>query len=471
MRHRVQVLRRHGWTIFAAGCVFLAVTSITEPTPEARYRAAAQADLGGLLEEVLAVYPYAIGSDAPKFALAEAAAEAQGAEVQAAAFQRLGGLPSDLEFEARGEASGRITFEVEGDEARPTARVANVLAEEWVKLRNREYRRRIEEISRELRRARSDAGVPPSGVNFYFDLLRFSTSQFQTRLELLERLATPAAVAERARVPREPVTQVGPAGAASMLGISLAIVAAFLLEALRRRREDPVIAAEIAGVEPLGLVEAGSTGVLGTAIADLPPGPAVVAVCGVRPGGRPRALAAALGAVGSERGLRTVVVDADRSEPGFVRLLGLPRTPGLTELAAGTASPSDVVHPTREPGGEPGPGVVVVGSDRRGADLLPALARLAAEADLVVVVVPPPTASADLALLSGGLHRVLVVVEREMRGDDELEATGRALGALDVSRALVLVDRSVQDRLAAGTLLGPVARPAGDRPDREEVAV
>ena len=455
IRHAARVMGQQKWLILGIATAFFVIGGITQPEPEPEYTAFAEVDTGGVQEQVLLLYSYGSKDEHPKYRLQREAQQALGPEVITRAYLKLGGIPRGVEIEAAPAGlTGHLAISVTSTDRVLAARVANVVAAEFVARRNAEYRTRIYEISRELRQSRAGVGEPPAGISFFADVFRYATSRYQTRLDLLKRLAKPAVFSRRATPPGAPKPRLPFPGLLLTLGLSVGVAAAFLREALRQRREDPRLAATEAGLEPLGLVEDPEGGLLASVATGDGTRPARVAVCGLRPGDRPLATALGMAGAVAEQGERVLLVETDLPRPRLAQRLGLPAQPGLGGVLAGTATPSSALLPTRTPDGLPGPVLLPGGKARPAppAGCGPVLEEVAAGFDLVVVVVPSPLESAELTLLAPWLDRIVVVSERERRGDDELRAVRRALQPLGVPSGLVLCDEAVERTLSPGRL-------------------
>ena len=141
----------------------------------------------------------------------------------------------------------------------------------------------------------------------------------------------------------------------------------------------------------------------------------------------------------AQAGKRVILVDADMRSPAIHRVFELPNSHGLTTLLR-AASPdiASVAHSYEEPNlriitsGPPPPNPAELLGSQRMRDLL---ARMATEADLIVVDSPPLQAVTDAAVLSASLDGALLVIHsgRTRRG-----AVRQAREALDRVGARVL---------------------------------
>ena len=138
-------------------------------------------------------------------------------------------------------------------------------------------------------------------------------------------------------------------------------------------------------------------------------------------------------------GKKVLLVDTDLRRPSVGAMLGLPSTPGLTDVLAGTAELADVIM---EHGEIPGLMAMTAGSTPPNpSELLNSrsfktlIEKLTAQADLVILDSPPVLAAADAQILASQVDGTLLVIEP---GQTKKAAARQALGLLRHARANVL---------------------------------
>jgi len=136
---------------------------------------------------------------------------------------------------------------------------------------------------------------------------------------------------------------------------------------------------------------------------------------------------------------RIAIVDADLRDPGLHTLLGLPRSPGLSDVLSGTIALDEALVELPEfnltvlPAG----GVAEQPAERLGSSAMRhALDALRTRFDRVLVDVPPLVPLADVSVLAPQVDGVLLVVRAGATKRPEIE---RALSMVDANRFLGIV--------------------------------
>ncbi len=139
----------------------------------------------------------------------------------------------------------------------------------------------------------------------------------------------------------------------------------------------------------------------------------------------------------AQSGRRTILVDCDLRRPSLHELFGLPMAPGLTNLAL-----EEVAEPPLQATGidnlwllssgptPPNPADLLGG--RRMDELL---AKLAAQADIVLLDAPPVVAAADAAILGAKANGVLLIIQAGRTRRDQSE---RARELLEQAKARIV---------------------------------
>jgi capsular exopolysaccharide synthesis family protein len=153
----------------------------------------------------------------------------------------------------------------------------------------------------------------------------------------------------------------------------------------------------------------------------------VLVVTSAQPGEGKTTTAANLAVTYAQQGLKVLLADMDLRRPRVAEVFGVPRKPGLTELALGEARAVEVIHPYEAvvglsvlPAGTiPATPAELVGG-KRVRQLLEALR---ARYDMVILDTPPLSGGADAAILGAQADGVLMVVKA---GDTDREAARMA---------------------------------------------
>jgi len=141
-----------------------------------------------------------------------------------------------------------------------------------------------------------------------------------------------------------------------------------------------------------------------------------------------------LGLVTLLAGRRVALLDADLRRPRLHELLGLPDSPGLTDLLAGRACLSEVVHAIqppklagRLPGGlsviTAGRGAAILTDLLGGAALKETVRELRENHDILLVDSPPVLAADDACVLAPLLDGVVLVVASGVAVESDLKLT------------------------------------------------
>ncbi|HZV24806.1 MAG TPA: P-loop NTPase [Acidothermaceae bacterium] len=261
-------------------------------------------------------------------------------------------------------------------------------------------------------------------------------------------------------------------GLMAALALCWAVVAAYASNPVIDRREVAVraTAVPVVGTIPMAGRKAAGSGSersVVTTVTALASRMQCLMVASPRPGdGRTRtAVNMAVGAAQSSRSV--LLVDADLSEPGVARLLGLDESAGLQGILAGTASFADVVQSA----GSDGLHVITAGSVRAGSGTAgssaasnitaasaprglghpllasAAMSRFLATAretyDLVVIDTPPMTVSSDSLGLAAQVDGIVVVVDARRTRQRMLTASLRRLSIAGGSVVGIVLNRAL----------------------------
>ena len=350
------------------------------------------------------------------------------------------------------------------------AQAANAVAASLVaRLRSDELARldRVIRAFRDERRAvaRAHRGNPLAAL--FRARLRSEAAAF----EVVRELAEPGTVVRPARAAGRPLFSPGQRiPTALILGFSLSLIAAFLLDAVWRRPRDPGRLAAAAGVPLVGEIpRLGRRGAREFAAAHdrlrvtaerLGGAARILLVTSAEPGAGKSSTAISLVRSASAAGRRACLVECDLRRPALGRILGV-RGPGLAELLQGRATINEaIVEAPLEVDAEP-VSVIAAGEPvARPAETLssPALASLidslAQSHDLVVLDSPPVLAGADTLTLVPRADALLICARAGRTTSEELAAVRQALGR-GPARPAGLVVTATRPR--------PAGAPAGRR--------
>jgi polysaccharide biosynthesis transport protein len=245
-------------------------------------------------------------------------------------------------------------------------------------------------------------------------------------------------------------------GLIAALALCWAVVAAYASNPVIDRREVAVRATAVPVVGTIPTVSRKAAGSesersVVTTVTALASRLQCLMVASPRPGdGRTRtAVNMAVGAAQSSRSV--LLVDADLSEPGVARLLGLDESAGLTGILAGTASFADVVQSL----GDDGLHVITAGSITAGntphgmghpllasAAMRRFLATARERYDLVLIDTPPMTMSSDALGLAAQVDGIVVVVDARRTRQRMLTASLRRLTIAGGSVVGIVLNRA-----------------------------
>ncbi|MFN8060146.1 MAG: polysaccharide biosynthesis tyrosine autokinase [Vicinamibacterales bacterium] len=248
---------------------------------------------------------------------------------------------------------------------------------------------------------------------------------------------------------------------ALLVGSALALVTAFGLERFDSRIKSPAEIPAQLGLPYLGLVpeipaealldgrsplvNSGAPPSMINAFEDLsanvmimtnPDAPRVVMVCSAGPSEGKTLVATNLAVAIAELGQRVVLVDVDMRRPRVHEVFEIEKNPGLTDLLAGEAKPSEAVRRSRIPGlwivpaGQtPENSAAFLGG---GPHFKTLLSDFSGRFDWIVIDSPPVLAVADSTLIAQDVAGVVFVVNTKTTGRD---AAHVAIDRLDAAGA------------------------------------
>jgi len=351
---------------------------------------------------------------------------------------------------ADAKGPGLVWVGVHHRDADEGAQVAQAIAEAVVARLNADQARTTAELIARLKRERR--GLGEASDDFVGQLSRAVVERNLTLLETLQQTERAASVLSPAVPPDRPVfvpdERMAPI---TTLGLTLALIAAFLLDIFDRRPRDPRRLGAAAGLPLAGLVPRLRDGGEGLVeafqrlrasvdrLAD--PAPGVVLVTSAAPAEGKSSVAVGLAEAAARTGRRACLVEADLRRPVLAERLGLDG-PGLAGVLGGVELESSLrsvatggvevaVLPAGSLPRRPGE---LLGSER----LAGLLDDLRERYDLVVVDSPPLPAAADAVVLARRADLVLVCARPPTTAVDDLEAVVRALRPVDVPAALVV---------------------------------
>jgi Mrp family chromosome partitioning ATPase len=332
---------------------------------------------------------------------------------------------------------------------------AQAIAEAVVEEVRAEERRGIDEVIASQRsRVHKLAKRPDTDVLAGFE--RTSAEEQGAILQVLRK----SAVGARIVSPAEPS---GPAAFTRwervppmiVLGLCMALVAAFLVDAFDRSPRDPrrlasaaglPLAAQVPRLRRRGRGAAAAFHRLRTAIDSGADGaPRLVMISSARSGDGKTTVAVGLAEAAAGAGLRACVVEADLNRPALAGRLGI-AGPGLAEALRGEAAHDAVLHECSA--GPEAPTVTVMPAGRarpgeegllRSGDWAELADRLRSSYHLVVVEAPPVPLAAEALVLASAADQVVLSARAGRTPAHELKAVRDMLGGVGVERPVLVV--------------------------------
>lgn len=486
LRDYLALLRRQRWIVLVVPIVFAVAAYALSEIQDPRYEAAASVEFRDLAQDFRLIESDVGPALAPAQRSATSAEIVTSSDVARRVKDR---LDTDLTIQQlQAAVTAQVGTQTNLVEIRATAsdpllvsRIANTFASQAAILDTREQLRQIDELIDRLRKQAPGDPIqldePPRNI------LQAASQQRLFNLQSVREIAEPAEVVRRAQVPAEPVAPkpVRNAALAGLVGLALALLAAFLRDSLDRRIRGIRHAHEELGLPVLGRVGTtalGKAGVGGNG--RVPPLPAdteafqmlrtnlaffdkdrpvrtVLVTSGLPEEGK-TTVAASLASAAAATGQSTLLVDADLRRPMVAQRLGVARTPGLSEYLAGTATPQEILQVHELPArGAPGAPVARPRSGENGApsglqralvciaagqppprpaELLASarahqfLQRVGKVYDLVVIDTSPLLSSADPLELIPHVDAVMLCVRVSRSTRDEAKAVLDALARL-----------------------------------------
>jgi succinoglycan biosynthesis transport protein ExoP len=367
LRDYLRVIRASGWLILTIVSAFAAVAFAISISQTKSYEARASLSFRDLGEDLSL-----LGTSVPVQSTGQerAAASAQlinRPQIAVRVKKRLGtDLPvGELQSDISAEVSGISNIvDVVARSAQPefAARLANAVATEASHLAKRQESARINRAIASLEREVSKGGGAPS-------LDQTLVRQQVAQLETVKRIAQPVQVAERAEVPTAPISPkpLRSTFLGGLLGIAIALVAAFARDSLDRRLRrvhdvheelDLPVLSKVSDTamglsafvqngrpEPRG-VDLESFRILRTNLEFLRSDPPLrsVLVTSALPEEGKSTVAVGLASAAAMAGKRTLLVECDLRRPSLAERIGLERSPGLSDYLAGKAAPQEILQ-------------------------------------------------------------------------------------------------------------------------------
>jgi polysaccharide biosynthesis transport protein len=430
-RNYLRVIWRWRWVVVGIVAVATLGTYLLSLAITKKYAAEAQVQIQPLLIDTSLFNDAGQLTEDPGQSLAVAARLAATPDVATRAAEKLRPPPSNpRSLTAQTEVSldpdpGFLTIRAEDPDPRRAAAVANAVASALVEIRVERASARFDTTISQLEQQL--AGVPPSDTRGRRDL----SGQIERVRTLRDSQRYGAQVVQSATVPSTPVSPRPLRNAALALVVSLlfAIGLAFVLDRLDRRVRDPEDLATLAGTPLLGEVpsaafsDGAATPVVIEAFRMLltsltyfnvdRPLTSILVTSPLKEEGK-TTVAMNLAEGMAEAGQDVILVDADLRQSQIGPRMGSARNDGLASVLAGQRDVDEVMGETDVvggrlrilPGGLPPPNPSALISSERMRGLL---ARLAEEADVVVLDTPPMLVVSDAIPLIGQTSGVVLV--------------------------------------------------------------
>ena len=380
LRDYLRVLREQRRLVLLISLVFVGGTLLFSLSREKEYTGEASLTIRDQSEESIFIGGSQTATTLPNIRSAVGAERALSPEVIARVNRSLG---TNLSIgtlrnavEARVETTTNlVVLEARSGSAEFAARLANTFGREFQREATDEVRKRYSDaartLQRRLRQLRRSAGTRRPFEFEESDTTRTVLNQQITRLQTLAAFAQPVAITERATVPTSPSSPktVRNTLLGALVGLTIALLAAFGRDALDRRIRRPKDVQEQLGLPLLTQVRETALGRAGSAVNgktaleeedlesvrimrtnlaflnDQEAPLRSVLVTSALPEEGKTTIAAGLAWVSATSGRRTLLLECDLRRPDLAKRLGANRGPGLTDYLAGAAEAGDVFQP------------------------------------------------------------------------------------------------------------------------------
>jgi capsular exopolysaccharide synthesis family protein len=400
LRRYLAVVRRRRWVILGIVVIGVASAIALSLTQKTQYTAESALRFKDLSESLGQVGLLPTQGEFPAQTSAQGAESVTQDDVLNAVIKKLN-LKTDADSLAgdvsavQDPSSNLVRISASASTAAGSARLANAVSKEAVKILNRQARAPFRRYSKRLVEQAQAIDVPSSNVLNASNQQRSEIDEAAKRRDKLtelasqyQALATVAEVAEVAKTATVPTSAstTSPVKAGiigGVLGLIIALIATAILESLDRRVHTADEAQSLLGSPMIGAVLEDNLG--GMPLADKPGEDQVAAMNSFRilrtnlnflqvdetpktvlvtsalaeEGKTTVAIGMALAAAGRGKAL---LVEADLHRPVHAKRLGLKQQPGLSDYLAGEASPHDVVQVFKF--NDPAQGIVTNGDHR-----------------------------------------------------------------------------------------------------------
>lgn len=449
LRRLVEAVRAHRLLVVLVTATFTVASLVVSTGSEERYSAEARINLRTLTEttSVLGFYAFKeeVASDVQAARLANLA---RTDPILADARRRLGPrtarrLDRDGIAVRPDERSGELTVTVTNNDRRAAAAIANAVAEALLAQENGRFAARVRELTRQYERYASDLDTAAERFDVLGYYLEAGTTAVVDKLQLLRGLGRPARISQRASVPGGGIVLGRETLPALLMGLSVAVIAASLIEAIDARPRSPERMAMLLGAPAyvdIGVREQSYANVLAQLGAAPVDGSAAVLLTSLRGDDDVVTTSLDVAHAIASAGRRVALVDVGRNGR-LTRTVGAAGAPGLTDVLSGRLALAQALRrPPRAPAflaaGSASQAPADAVADGRGLDgVIEALRR---DHDLVVLCSP---ALLDVAEPLGAVRAVdaaVVVARRALHDRGELIAARQRL-ALVAERTALLV--------------------------------
>lgn len=372
--------------------------------------------------------------------------------------------------------TGFVVLGASWDDADFAAQVANGYAAQLVQNETEDAEDRVDDAITDLER---EAGGRVSPREIITDFEKAIQKQSLVRLRQVRDALDPADVSRRAEAPDSPSSPKTTRNTVlgGIVGLALALLAAFMRDSLDRRVRTPKDAHDELGFPVLGRVGKNALGSAGLAsngaiyiapsdleafrilrtnmaILDTERPPRSVLVTSGLPEEGKSTVAASLASAAAAAGQQTLLVEADLRRPVLAKRMDVNEGPGLADYLHGDASPKDILQTVELPSTHRSANgaseqETQAAGDRRTlvcitagtlpsepAELLASgrcqdfVSKVAKAYDLVVFDSSPMLSTADPLELMPNMASVLVCVRLAASTRDEMRAVGSAIGLL-----------------------------------------
>jgi capsular exopolysaccharide synthesis family protein len=380
LRDYLQVMREQRWVIVVITVTFAAIAFGYSARQTTSYRATARLQVNDTSQDASTLGSLTFADGTPEQQAARLSTLVSRRDVAAVVKRRLNvkNSISDLQSKVSGLAEARtnfVTISAQNHDPKVAALLANQFAVAARDLQTKETRARYRQAAKVARAAlakQRPKGKGPVSTQQKSLLDTITISQV-SRLESLAAFVTPITIAEPASAPKHPVSPkpIRDGFIGAIVGLTLALLAAFMRDALDRRlrksseireelnlplighvREELLGRTVLPGQLPaLNETDLEAFRILRTNVdyLDVDAPPKTLLVTSALPEEGKSTVSMGLAFANVATGKRVLLVECDLRRPVIAKRLGLNSSPGLSDYLAGRAEPTDILQTVNIP--------------------------------------------------------------------------------------------------------------------------